>query len=64
MDYLPLFFDLKTKPCLLVGGGVVALRKAELLCRAGARVTVVAPQMRESLIELVQAPPEVIAAFA
>jgi len=55
MDYLPLFFDLKTKPCLLVGGGVVALRKAELLCRAGARVTVVAPQMRESLIELVQA---------
>ncbi|MEH6472817.1 MAG: siroheme synthase CysG [Halopseudomonas sp.] len=55
MDYLPLFFDLKTKPCLLVGGGVVALRKAELLCRAGARVTVVAPQVRQSLVELVQA---------
>ncbi|MFT6916751.1 MAG: uroporphyrin-III C-methyltransferase/precorrin-2 dehydrogenase/sirohydrochlorin ferrochelatase [Motiliproteus sp.] len=55
MDYLPLFFDLKTKPCLLIGGGAVALRKAELLCRAGARITVVAPQLREELLELVQA---------
>tara|TARA_R110002167_G_scaffold95304_1_gene253912 strand:+ start:185 stop:1603 length:1419 start_codon:yes stop_codon:yes gene_type:complete len=54
MDYLPLFFDLKTKPCLLVGGGTVALRKAELLCRAGARVRVVAPKLRESLTEMVQ----------
>lgn len=54
MDYLPLFFDLKTKPCLLVGGGVVAQRKAELLCRAGARLTVVAPNMRESLATLVR----------
>ena len=54
MDYLPLFFDLKTKPCLLVGGGTVALRKAELLCRAGARVRVVAPKLRESLTEMVR----------
>ncbi len=53
MDYLPLFFDLKAKPCLLVGGGVVALRKAELLCRAGARVTVVAPTVCEALVTLV-----------
>ena len=55
MNYLPLFFNLKNQPCLLVGGGTVALRKAELLCRAGARVTVVAPQVRDSLAELVRA---------
>ncbi|MEH6824507.1 MAG: siroheme synthase CysG [Motiliproteus sp.] len=55
MDYLPLFFDLKTKPCLVVGGGLVALRKAELLCRAGARVTVVAPKLRQELLSLLQA---------
>lgn len=55
MDYLPLFFDLKTKPCLLVGGGMVAERKAELLCRAGAHLTVVAPTMRPGLIKLIKA---------
>lgn len=52
MKYLPLFFDLKTKPCLLVGGGMVAERKAELLCRAGARVRVVAHEIRPEIHEL------------
>lgn len=41
MDYLPLFFDIKNQRCLLVGGGVVALRKARLLARAGACIEVV-----------------------
>ncbi|MGB2129825.1 MAG: siroheme synthase CysG [Marinobacterium sp.] len=53
MDYLPLFFDLKQRPVLLVGGGDVALRKARLLTRAGARVTCVAhavlPELHEML---------------
>ena len=27
MDYLPIFLDMRDSPCLLVGGGPVALRK-------------------------------------
>ncbi len=49
MDYLPLFADLKGRPCLLVGGGEVAARKAALLERAGARLTVVAPDLCPAL---------------
>ncbi len=49
MDYLPLFFDLKGKDCLVVGGGNIALRKIRLLTQAGARVTVVAPNVCQEI---------------
>lgn len=49
MEYLPLFFDLKERPVLLVGGGHVAARKASLLQRAGAHLTVVAPELCDEL---------------
>jgi len=49
MDYLPLFIDLRQKPCLLVGAGEVAHRKLELLLRAGANVHIVAPQITEAI---------------
>ena len=52
MDYLPLFVDLRDKQCLVVGGGPVACRKIELLLRAGARVTVVAPEYAKTVREL------------
>lgn len=40
--YFPLFLDLRDKRALVVGGNSEAAAKAEALCRAGARVTVVA----------------------
>lgn len=49
MDYLPLFFDLRQRTCLLVGGGTIALRKARLLVKAGAKVHVVAPRIAPEL---------------
>lgn len=54
MEYLPLFFDLKSQPCLLVGGGEVAHRKAVLMERAGARITVVSPEICAELIDLIK----------
>ncbi|WP_429059663.1 siroheme synthase CysG [Aeromonas veronii] len=52
MDYLPIFCRLDNKPVLLVGGGDVAERKARLLLDAGARLTVVAPELDPELAEL------------
>lgn len=42
--YFPLFIDLTDKPCLVVGDGCVARRKASALAAFGARVKVVAPE--------------------
>jgi len=49
MDYLPVFLQLRASRAVIVGGGRIAARKAELLLRAGARVTIVAPQLHEDL---------------
>lgn len=42
MAYFPMFISIEGKPCLVVGGGRVALRKARGLLDFGAKVTVVA----------------------
>src|SRR3989338_4084269 len=44
MDFLPIFLDVRSKLCLVVGGGEVAHRKASVLLAAGAAVKAVAPQ--------------------
>jgi uroporphyrin-III C-methyltransferase/precorrin-2 dehydrogenase/sirohydrochlorin ferrochelatase len=49
MDKLPIFLDLKGKPCAVIGGGEVAARKVSLLQAAGAQVTVTAPQLCATL---------------
>lgn len=53
MDYLPLFFDLRGRSCLLVGGGTIALRKARLLHKAGTAIKMVAPAAGDELQALV-----------
>lgn len=54
VDFFPAFLDLHDRPCLLVGGGKVALRKARLLASAGARLTVVAPEISAGLEALAE----------
>ena len=49
MERLPLFLDVKGKRCVVVGGGEVALRKATLLARAGAKLHVVAPELGDEM---------------
>jgi len=49
MHYFPMFYNLDERPCLVVGGGDVAARKVSLLVRAGAKVSVIAPSLCESL---------------
>jgi uroporphyrin-III C-methyltransferase/precorrin-2 dehydrogenase/sirohydrochlorin ferrochelatase len=54
MEFLPLFFSLKDRSVLVVGGGEVALRKVALLTKAQAKVFVVSPDVHneiESLLE-------------
>ncbi len=52
--YLPLGVDVSNLPCLVVGGGRVGSRKALTLAEAGARVTVLAPEISESLREALE----------
>ena len=49
MDYFPMFVDLSSQTCLVVGGGDVAARKIRLLRRARARVTVCAERLNGEL---------------
>ena len=54
MRYFPFFFNLRAARVLIVGGGAVAARKAEILARAGARIRVVAPEISPQLAEIVR----------
>src|SRR5579862_4011620 len=49
MDYLPIFLSLEGRRAVVVGGGHVAARKVEVLLKAGASVTVVAPNLQPQL---------------
>jgi uroporphyrin-III C-methyltransferase/precorrin-2 dehydrogenase/sirohydrochlorin ferrochelatase len=53
MDLLPVFQDVKGRPALVVGGGTAAARKAELVSRAGASLTVIAPELGDDMARLV-----------
>lgn len=52
MDHLPIFLNVRDRRTLVVGSGVVAARKADLLLRAGSNVTIVAPELGDELFRL------------
>jgi uroporphyrin-III C-methyltransferase/precorrin-2 dehydrogenase/sirohydrochlorin ferrochelatase len=54
MDYMPFFFDLRQRDCLLIGGGDIATRKARLLAKAGAVLYVVSPYITDELQTIVK----------
>ena len=55
MKYFPMFFNVAGQTVLVVGGGEVALRKVDLLLRAGAAVNLVAPDVQPEILQLASA---------
>lgn len=54
MELLPISLVVVGKRCVVVGGGEVAARKAQMLRKAQARVEVVAPDLGDNLARLAQ----------
>ena len=52
MKFYPLNLDVENKPCVVIGGGQVALRKIRGLRAAGANVKVIAPEVCAEVEEL------------
>ena len=52
MKYFPFFFKLDIQDCLIIGGGDVAERKADLLIKAKAKITLVAPKISDYILGL------------
>ena len=49
MAYFPMFIDLEKKNVLIVGGGMVALRKVQKLLSYGAKITVMASEIVDKM---------------
>ncbi len=49
MDFLPIFLNVRSRPCAIIGGGEVAARKCRLLRDAGAEVHIIAPELCQEL---------------
>lgn len=54
MAYFPMFMELEKKVCVIIGGGKVALRKANVLVDYGAKVIIIAPNFQEQLKQMEQ----------
>lgn len=49
VDFLPIFMNVQSQNCLVIGGGKIASRKVFMLLRAGATVSVVSPELCQDL---------------
>ena len=54
MDIFPISLKLQQQPCLIVGGGHIAYRKALLLQKSGAKISVISPEIEAQLLEIVE----------
>ncbi len=52
MSYFPFFIEIANKPCLVAGGGIVALRKIEKLLPFGVDIIVVSPAFCKEIEEM------------
>ncbi|MCI5617091.1 MAG: bifunctional precorrin-2 dehydrogenase/sirohydrochlorin ferrochelatase [Ruminococcus sp.] len=52
MGYFPFFVDVENQNCLVVGGGVVALRKIEKLLPFNPNITVVSPKIHKEILSI------------
>lgn len=52
MGYFPFYIDIDNKNCVVVGGGVVALRKIEKLSPFNPAITVVAPKICDEILKI------------
>ncbi|MCR5665394.1 MAG: bifunctional precorrin-2 dehydrogenase/sirohydrochlorin ferrochelatase [Eubacterium sp.] len=52
MAYFPFMMDIKKKDCLIVGGGLIAGRKAQMLLQYEPDITVIAPQISQIILDM------------
>ena len=52
MDHLPIFINIRKKPCIVIGGGDIALRKINLLLKAQAMVDCLSPSFSRDIKNL------------
>ncbi len=54
MEFLPIFMNMRGRKALVVGGGVIASRKAELVAKAGAEIILVSPALAPAAADAVR----------
>ena len=54
MDYYPIQLNLKGKQVIIIGGGKVAQRKLAGLLDTGAKITIVSPEITDTIREYCQ----------
>ena len=52
--YYPVYLNIKDRKCIVVGGGVVAERKINLLLKKGANITIISPDLTDNLHSLAE----------